>query len=82
MSNYRQVPEWWYAVLFAVNFIFACLSVELWPTHLPIWALVIGLLIGKWRFYLPLLRLMSRPAMVYIVPVGELSIPRLIFLTL
>ena len=54
MSNYRQVPEWWYAVLFAVNFVFACLSVELWPTHLPIWALVIGLLIGKWRCYLPL----------------------------
>ncbi|KAF9644264.1 small oligopeptide transporter [Thelephora ganbajun] len=54
MSNYRQVPEWWYAILFAINFIFACLSVQLWPTHLPIWALVIGLLI----------------AVVYIVPIG------------
>ena len=47
MSNYRQVPEWWYAIVFAISFIFACLSVQLWPTHLPIWALVIGLLIGK-----------------------------------
>lgn len=47
MSNYRQVPEWWYATLFSINFIFACLSVQLWPTHLPIWALVIALLIGK-----------------------------------
>ena len=47
MSNYRQVPEWWYAIVFAINFIFACLSVQLWPTHLPIWALIIGLLIGK-----------------------------------
>ena len=46
MSNYRQVPEWWYAILFSINFIFACLSIQLWPTHLPIWALVIALLIG------------------------------------
>lgn len=47
MSNYRQVPELWYGTLFAINFVFACLSVQLWPTHLPIWALVIGLLIGE-----------------------------------
>jgi len=47
MSNYRQVPEWWYAILFAINFVFACISVQLWPTHLPIWALMIGLSIGK-----------------------------------
>lgn len=54
MSTYRQVPEWWYGVLFAINFIFACLSVQLWPAQLPIWALIIGLLI----------------AVVYIVPIG------------
>jgi len=47
MSNYRQVPEWWYATLFSINFVFACIGVQLWPTHLPIWALMIGLLIGK-----------------------------------
>jgi hypothetical protein len=47
MSGYRQVPEWWYAVVFAISFFFACLSVQLWPTHLPIWALIIGLLIGR-----------------------------------
>ena len=47
MSNYRQVPEWWYATVFAISFAFACVSIQLWPTHLPIWALIIGLLIGK-----------------------------------
>jgi len=52
MSNYRQVPEWWYAIVFAINFVFACLSVQLWPTHLPIWALVIGLSIGT-QYYSP-----------------------------
>jgi len=42
------------SILFSINFIFACLSVQLWPTHLPIWALVIALLIS----------------IVYIVPIG------------
>ena len=47
ISNYREVPEWWYVTLFSINFIFACLCIQLWPTHLPIWALVATLLIGK-----------------------------------
>lgn len=84
MSNYRQVPEWWYAVLFAINFAFACLSVQLWPTHLPIWALVIGLLIGglySGRITIHQSRLTPRLAMVYIVPVGKGRTPHLIFLT-
>ena len=79
MSNYRQVPEWWYAILFSINFIFACLSVQLWPTHLPIWALVIGLLIGKRGIIHLHLRLTLRLAIVYIVPIGEGEDPTVAF---
>ena len=66
MSNYRQVPEWWYAIVFAINFVFACLSVQLWPTHLPIWALMIGLLIGK-QCHPPLYQRLTVPQPLYIL---------------
>jgi hypothetical protein len=71
MSNYRQVPERWYGVLFVVNFVLACLSVQLWPTHLPIWALVIGLMIGMLCCNSPISQLTLRLAIVYIVPIGK-----------
>jgi hypothetical protein len=64
MSQYPQVPEWYYVILFgmyrrtirpiagltyfdiAITFAFACICVSVWPTGLPIWALVLSLLIG------------------------------------
>lgn len=57
MSQYPQVPDWWYLVLFLSMFIFGIISIELWPTHMPVWALVIALLI----------------AFIYIVPVGMIQ---------
>ena len=39
----------------AVTFVFACVCVEVWPTRMPIWALIVALLI----------------ALVYIVPIGK-----------
>jgi OPT family small oligopeptide transporter len=57
MSNYRQVPEWWYACIFVATFMFACICVELWHTAMPIWALIIALLI----------------AFLYVVPIGMIQ---------
>jgi len=57
MSQYRQVPDWWYAIIFLSMFAFACISVEVWPTQLPIWALIIALLIS----------------FIYIVPIGMIQ---------
>lgn len=57
MSNYRQVPEWWYAILFVITFIFACVCVHIWPTSMSIWALVVALLI----------------AFVYTIPIGMIQ---------
>lgn len=57
MSNYSQVPEWYYACIFIFTFAFACVCVQVWDTGLPIWALIIALLI----------------ALVYIVPIGMIQ---------
>ncbi|PPQ69348.1 hypothetical protein CVT24_001643 [Panaeolus cyanescens] len=57
MSQYPQVPEWYYACIFVVTFIFACVCIELWPTGMTIWALIIALLI----------------ALVYVIPIGMIQ---------
>ncbi|OJT15535.1 Sexual differentiation process protein isp4 [Trametes pubescens] len=57
MAKYPQVPEWWYGCILVVTFVFACLSIELFPTQMTIWALIVALLI----------------ALVYIVPVGMIQ---------
>ncbi|KAL6304480.1 OPT oligopeptide transporter [Sparassis latifolia] len=57
MSVYSKVPEWWYACILLVTFLFGCLCIKLWPTEMTIWAFVIALLI----------------ALVYIVPTGMIQ---------
>ncbi|OSD07751.1 small oligopeptide transporter [Trametes coccinea BRFM310] len=57
MSKYPQVPEWWYACILVVTFVFSCLCIKLYPTQMTIWALIVALLI----------------ALVYIVPVGMIQ---------
>lgn len=46
MSRYPQVPEWWYLTLFALMFALGVISIEIWPTEMPVWAFVIALLIA------------------------------------
>lgn len=57
MSKYREVPDWWYACIFLIMFAFAIISIEVWPSELPVWALIVSLLI----------------AFVYIVPIGMIQ---------
>ncbi|PIL32526.1 transporter [Ganoderma sinense ZZ0214-1] len=57
MSRYRQVPEWWYAIIFVIMFVFAVVCIEVWNTQMPVWALVLGLIIS----------------FVYTVPVGMIQ---------
>ncbi|KAH7925661.1 small oligopeptide transporter [Leucogyrophana mollusca] len=46
MNRYPQVPDLWYLALFAVMFALGVISIELWPTDMPVWAFVIALLIA------------------------------------
>ena len=57
MSRYKQVPQWWYIVLFVIMFVFGIVAIEVWPTQMPVWAFVLSLLV----------------AMVYTVPIGMIQ---------
>ncbi|KAF9071482.1 OPT oligopeptide transporter protein-domain-containing protein, partial [Rhodocollybia butyracea] len=46
MSHYAQVPEWWYIVVFVISFALGVLSIELWPTEMPVWAFILALIIA------------------------------------
>ncbi|KAJ3807537.1 OPT oligopeptide transporter [Lentinula aff. lateritia] len=57
MSQYPPVPEWWYLVIFIVSFMLGVLSIELWPTQMPVWAFFLALII----------------AFTYVIPVGMIQ---------
>ncbi|KAH7922259.1 OPT oligopeptide transporter [Leucogyrophana mollusca] len=57
MSKYRQVPDWWYVVMFVVTFVMGIIVIEVWPTNFPVWGFVVALLI----------------AFFYIVPIGMIQ---------
>ncbi|CAL1710742.1 unnamed protein product [Somion occarium] len=57
MTQYPQVPEWWYACIFVVTFAFACICVMVYPTQMPIWAVIVALVI----------------ALIYVIPVGMIQ---------
>lgn len=57
MSHYRQVPEWWYVVIFFSMFVFGIVSIEVWHTQLPVWAFILSLII----------------AFVYVIPIGMIQ---------
>lgn len=40
MRSYKEVPEWWYSILFAFGFIVSILSVTAWPTNTPWWSIL------------------------------------------
>ncbi|QRW10201.1 OPT oligopeptide transporter protein [Ceratobasidium sp. AG-Ba] len=57
MSRYKQVPEWWYGLIFIPSLIFGIVCIEVWPTQMPVWALFLALII----------------AFVYIIPIGMIQ---------
>ncbi|KAJ7030206.1 small oligopeptide transporter [Mycena alexandri] len=57
MSRYPQVPEWWYAILFLSMFVLGIISIEVWPTQMPVWAFVLALVI----------------AFTYVIPIGMIQ---------
>jgi OPT family small oligopeptide transporter len=47
MLAYPEVPWWWYATVGATAFTFFCVSISIFPTELPIWAAVVGVIIAS-----------------------------------
>jgi len=54
MASYKEVPAWWYLSTAIVTFVFAVVTIEAYPTQMPVWALLLALLI----------------ATIYVVPAG------------
>ena len=46
MQHYPEVPMWWYLLVGAISFAFFCTAIEIYPTQLPIWAAVVGVLMS------------------------------------
>ncbi|KAJ7822431.1 small oligopeptide transporter [Mycena leptocephala] len=57
MLRYPQVPDWYYACIFVVTFIFACVCIECWDTGMTIPALILALCV----------------ALLYVIPVGMIQ---------
>ncbi|KAF8816614.1 small oligopeptide transporter [Phlegmacium glaucopus] len=57
MSRYPQVPEWWYLIVFLSMFTLGVISIEVWPTEMPVWAFVLALCI----------------AFAYVIPIGMIQ---------
>ncbi|KAF9475507.1 OPT oligopeptide transporter [Pholiota conissans] len=57
MAKYPQVPEWWYLCIFLSMFTLGIISIEVWPTGMPVWAFVLALFI----------------AFIYVIPVGMIQ---------
>ncbi|KAN0103573.1 oligopeptide transporter [Russula decolorans] len=53
MSVYKEVPDWWYLMIFLTMFVFGVVVIEVWETDLPVWGFVLALLIS-FLYTLPL----------------------------
>ena len=77
MSRYPQVPEWWYAIIFLSMFVFGVISIEVWNTQMPVWALVLALIIGElsWSLFIASRKLTGdgTTAFVYTIPIGMIQ---------
>jgi OPT family oligopeptide transporter len=45
MAAYKDVPEWWYGVVFLVLFAMSIVCISVFDTTLPVWGLVVALLL-------------------------------------
>ena len=45
MRNYPEVPDWWYLIAFGVFFALAIVTVEVWHTDVPVWALLLSVML-------------------------------------
>ncbi|KAG6837863.1 hypothetical protein H0H93_013016 [Arthromyces matolae] len=46
MLRYAEVPQWWFGILFVVCFIILLVTVSVFPTQLPAWAALVGVILS------------------------------------
>lgn len=52
MKNYKNIPEWWFLIVFLCAFALSIVTIRVWNTEMPVWALIVALLIAVF-FLLP-----------------------------
>ncbi|KAG8215868.1 OPT oligopeptide transporter protein-domain-containing protein [Butyriboletus roseoflavus] len=57
MSKYKQVPGWWYGIIFVSMVVLGIIVIEVWHTEFPVWAFFLALTI----------------AFVYVLPIGMIQ---------
>jgi len=53
MSRYRDIPHWWFIVVFAISFILGAVTIEVYDTRMPFWAYILTIILAL-IFVLPL----------------------------
>jgi OPT family small oligopeptide transporter len=46
MARYSEVPHWWYGIVGVCSLVLLCVSIEIFPTQLPIYGLFVALLLA------------------------------------
>ncbi len=54
MGAYKEVPQWWFGIVFLVSFALSIATVRGWNTEMPVWSLIVALII----------------AIIFLLPVG------------
>ncbi|KAL0956572.1 hypothetical protein HGRIS_002709 [Hohenbuehelia grisea] len=57
MTSYRQVPDWWYTIIFVSTFTLGVTAISIWPVGLPVPWFILSLIV----------------AFVYIIPIGMIQ---------
>ena len=57
MSKYKQVPEWWYGIVFVTMFVAGIICIEVWDTKFPVQWFILALVI----------------AFIYVIPIGVIQ---------
>jgi hypothetical protein len=42
VQAYPEVPHWWFAVIGVLSLVFAIVTIEIFPTEMPIWGLLLA----------------------------------------
>ncbi|KAK9243326.1 OPT oligopeptide transporter protein-domain-containing protein [Lipomyces tetrasporus] len=46
MIKYKEVPDWWFLALFLVSFVLFIVGITHYPTHTPVWSIIVTMLIS------------------------------------
>lgn len=45
-QNYKNIPEWWFGIVFLIAFAISIVTIRYWNTEMPVWSLIVALLIA------------------------------------